>query len=84
MLIYLWQESYIVHKIEFNKYISWQSISGEIEKLSQDERAVLINYINIYMAYQKWDSDNAWAMAQNLLINSVSWGSQIIALELNW
>ena len=66
-----------------NKYVNWQSISWEIENLSQDERAVLINYINIYMAYQKWDNDSAWAMAQNLLVNSVSGGSQIIALELN-
>jgi len=44
---------------------------------------VLVNYINIYLAYKNWDSDNAYAMAQNLLVNSVSGWSQVIALELN-
>ena len=65
------------------KYINWQSIKWEIENLTNEERMVLVNYINIYLAYKKWDSDNAYAMAQNLLVNSVSGWSQVIALELN-
>ena len=65
------------------KYINWQSISWEIEDLTNEERMVLINYVNIYLAYKKWDSDNAYLMAQNLLVNSVSGWSQVIALELN-
>lgn len=66
-----------------SKYINWQSIAWDIEKLTNEERTVLVSYINIYLAYKNWDTNNASAMAQNLLINSVSWWSQVIALELN-
>ena len=62
-------------------YINWKNTN--VEWLSQNERAVLINYLNIYLAYQNWDNNNAWSMVQNLLVNSVSWWSQVIALELN-
>ena len=65
------------------KYISWQASEGFVKDLSQDERTVLITYINLYMWYQQsWES---WisSMVQNLLINSVTGWSQIIALELN-
>ena len=65
------------------KYINWQSIMWDIEKLSNDEKAVLINYINIYSSYKWWDSDRALYIVQSLLVNSVSGWSQIIALELN-
>lgn len=65
------------------KYINWQSISWEIESLTNEERMVLVNFINVYLAYKKWDSDSAYAMAQNLLVSSVSGWSQVIALELN-
>jgi hypothetical protein len=65
------------------KYINWQSIMWDIEKLSNDEKAVLVNYINIYSSYKWWDSDRALYIVQSLLVNSVSGWSQIIALELN-
>lgn len=66
-----------------NKYVGWQYNSSTIEDLTQDERIVLINYLNIYMAYSQWDMENAQNMIMNLLANSVTWWSQIIALELN-
>ena len=62
-------------------YINSKNV--DTESLTQDERAVLINYLNIYLAYRNWETNNARSMAQNLLVNSVTWGSQIIALELN-
>ena len=65
-----------------DSYINWNH-NWNIDNLSQNERAVLVNYLNIYMAYSQWQTENWQAMIQNLLINSVSWWSQVIALELN-
>ena len=64
-------------------YINWQASEWFAKDLTQDEKMILITYINIYAWYQQsWES---WvsSMIQNLLLNSVTWGSQIIALELN-
>ena len=64
-------------------YLSWQAGEWFAKELSQDEKTVLITYLNLYMGYQQsWES---WisSMLQNLLMNSVTGGSQIIALELN-
>ena len=61
-------------------YIKWKAGEWPAKDLTQDERTVLITYVNLYMWYQKWDiSSNI----QNLLLSSVTWWSQIIALELN-
>jgi hypothetical protein len=65
-----------------DSYINWNH-NWNIDNLSQNERAVLVNYLNVYMAYSQWQTENWQAMIQNLLINSVSWWSQVIALELN-
>ena len=65
------------------EYLSWQAEPWFAEKLSQDERTILMTYLNIYLWYSKsWESWVA-SMVQSLLLNSVSWWSQIIALELN-
>ena len=63
-------------------YINGQAGEWFAKDLSQDERSVLVLYINIYMWYRSWNS-NASSMIQNLLINSTTGWSQIIALELN-
>ena len=66
-----------------NTYLNWQASEWFAKDLSQEERTILITYLNLYMWYQKsWES---WisSMLQNLLLNSVTGGSQIIALELN-
>ena len=66
-----------------NKYLNWKASDGFAKDLSQDERTILITYLNLYMWYQQsWES---WvsSMLQNLLLNSVTGWSQIIALELN-
>ena len=65
-----------------DNYINWNP-NWSIDNLSQNERAVLVNYLNVYMAYSQWQTENWQSMIQNLLINSVSWWSQVIALELN-
>ena len=64
-------------------YINWQATQWFAKELSQEERTILITYINLYMGYQQnWES---WisSMVQSLLLNSVTGWSQIIALELN-
>lgn len=63
-------------------YISWNVKEWMIENLSQNERMVLVNYLNVYLWY-KQNSENLWNMIQNMLAGSVSGWSQIIALELN-
>lgn len=65
-----------------NKYITTQSVPAEVKELTQNERVVLINYLNLYVAI-KANSQDVVNMVQRLLMNSVTWGSQIIALELN-
>ena len=62
-------------------YINWTN--WDIESLTQDERSVLVNYLNIYMAYSQGHNEDWQAMVQNILLSSVTWGSQVIALELN-
>ena len=62
-------------------YLSWRGIEWLVDELTQNERAVLINYINIYGTYAE-NPNNIWPLLQNLLLNSVSWSSQVIALEL--
>ena len=63
-------------------YISWNVKEWMIENLTQNERMVLVNYLNVYLWY-KQNSENLWNMIQNMLAGSVSGWSQIIALELN-
>lgn len=62
-------------------FVNWQR--DWIKDLTQDERSVLVSYANLYMWYKQWWENAISSMVQNLLLNSVTWGSQIIALELN-
>ena len=64
-------------------YINGQAWEGFAKDLSQEERSVLITYVNLYLWYQQsWEN---WisSMIQNLLLSSVTGWSQVIALELN-
>ena len=63
-------------------FINWQR-EWVAKDLTQDERTVLISYVNLYMWYKQWWESAISSMVQNLLVSSVSWGSQVIALELN-
>ena len=65
------------------QYINWQSSEWFVKDLSQDERTVLITYINLYLWYQQWGQNQISSMVQNLLLSSVTGWSQVIALELN-
>ena len=62
-------------------FINWQR-EWVAKELTQDERTVLITYVNLYMWYKQWWENEISSMIQNLLLNSVTWWSQIIALEL--
>ena len=63
------------------KYINGKWTKDDVKNLNQNERSVLINYLNLYNTYLN-NQSNARSMVQNLLVNSVSWWSQIIALKL--
>lgn len=66
-----------------NKVSKKESVEWIAKDLSQAERTVLISYINIYLWYkEKWEAGVS-SMVQNLLLSSVTWWSQVIALELN-
>ena len=64
-------------------YFSWQAGEWFAKELSQEERTVLITFLNLYMGYQQYWESWISSMMQNLLLNSVTGWSQIIALELN-
>ena len=64
------------------QYLNGQKSNPDIKKLNQNEKSVLITYINLYSTYVQ-NPDNIWSMVQNLLVGSVTGWSQIIALKLN-
>ncbi len=66
-----------------NAYINWTIKDWDIGELTQAEKSVLVNYLNIYIAYSQWHSEDWQSMVQNILLSSVTWWSQVIALELN-
>ena len=66
-----------------NSYTNWKSVEWMAKDLTQEERTVLTSYVNLYLWYKKWWENEISSAVQNLLMSSVSWGSQIIALELN-
>ena len=61
------------------KILNWAGADWSIQSLNNDERSVVISYLNIYTSLQQWNAE----IAQQLLANSVSGWSQVIALELN-
>lgn len=64
-------------------YINWQASEWFAKDLTQDERTALITYVNLYLWYKQWWEGAISSQIQNLLLSSVTWWSQIIALELN-
>ena len=60
-------------------YMNWRVSEWFANDLTQDERNVLLSYLNIYYIVQSWNT----SQIQDLLLSSVTWWSQIIALELN-
>lgn len=65
------------------KYIEWKANEWIAKDLTQNERTVLITYINLYLWYKQWWESAISSNIQNLLLSSVTWWSQIFALELN-
>jgi hypothetical protein len=61
-----------------NSVMKWQ-YEWVAKDLSQDERTVLVTYINVYNRYKKWET----SIIQSLVMSSIDGWSQIIALELN-
>ena len=67
-----------------SSYQNWNPINWFAKGLTQNEKNVLISYMNIYLWYTQWGEDSIGNFIQSLIFNSVVNGwSQIIALELN-
>ena len=64
------------------KFIEWQR-EWAAKELTQDERTAMVTYVNLYLWYKQGWENTISSQVQNLLLNSVTWWSQIIALELN-
>ena len=64
------------------KFINWQR-DGLVEWLTNEEKTVLITYVNLYSWYKQWWENAISKNIQDLLLGSVTWWSQIVALELN-
>jgi hypothetical protein len=52
-----------------------------ISELTQAERTVLIQYLNLYQGFSN-NNPQAQEMLQNLLMNSIGSSSQVMAFEL--
>lgn len=66
-----------------SKFINWKITQKDIEKLNQDERSILMNYLNLKIM-QKQNPNSFEDTINNILINNLFYNwSQIIALELN-
>jgi hypothetical protein len=64
------------------KFINWQR-EWSAKELTQEERTVMITYVNLYLWYKQWWESRISSQLQSILMSSVTWWSQIIALELN-
>ena len=66
-----------------DNYVKWKSNEWIAKDLTQNEKTALITYVNLYLWYKQWWESAISSQIQNLLLSSVTWWSQIIALELN-
>jgi len=57
------------------------AISSEVKNLNQDERFVLLNYLNIVTTYNKQPSQFG-SVATNIVTQSLGWWSQLIVFEV--
>lgn len=57
------------------------AISSEVKNLNQDERFVLLNYLNIVTTYNKQPSQFG-SVATNIVTQSLGWWSQLIIFEV--
>ena len=70
-------------KIIIDKATKWwfTAIADDIKKLNQDERFVLLNYLNIVTTYNKQPSQFG-SVATNIVSQSLGWWSQLIIFEV--
>ena len=72
-----------IAKKYIKEYLDWKLSEWIAKDLTQDERTILITYINLYLWYQHGWENEISSIVQNILLNSVTWWSQVFALELN-
>ena len=72
-----------VAKKYIKERMDWKLSEWIAKDLTQNERTVLITYVNLYLWYQHGWENEISSMVQSLLLSSVTWWSQVFALELN-
>ena len=66
-----------------NVYLSNpNSLSQMVSTLTQDERVVLLQFLNLYSLAQNPNSQQYQDYVSNILMNSIAWWSQLIVVEL--
>lgn len=66
-----------------NVYLSNpNSLSQMVSTLTQDERVVLLQFLNLYSLAQNPNSQQYQDYVSNILMNSITWWSQLIVVEL--
>jgi len=59
-----------------------ENVSAMVASLTQDERFVLIQYINLYSVLKQNNIQQYQEMINNIMMNSLAGGSQLIVVEL--
>ena len=59
-----------------------KSVSQMVSTLSQDERVILFQFINLYNLAQSTDQSQYQSFVNNIFSNSIAWWSQLIVVEL--
>jgi hypothetical protein len=54
-----------------------------VATLTQDERFVFIQYLNLYSVLQQKNTQQYQEMINNIMMTSLAGGSQLIVFELN-
>ncbi len=59
-----------------------QSAPAMVESLTQDERFVLVQYLNLYQSLQQNNMQQYQEILNNIMMTSLAWSSQLIIFEL--
>jgi hypothetical protein len=59
-----------------------KSVSQMVSTLTQQERVILFQFINLYNLAQSTDQSQYQSFVNNIFSNSIAWWSQLIVVEL--
>ena len=65
-----------------NETLQGGVIPRGVEELSNAERIILVQYLNLYQGFTVADTQQGQAMLQSVLMNSIGSSSQVMAFEV--